>query len=84
LIRDTQRPDADARHNMARIIRKASLYTYAFLAAGLAVALGGSALLAFLLHRAGLPFKPTWIGLSIIVLLPPAVMFVWRAVRDRR
>lgn len=74
----------EARGRIRRIIVQATLYTWGFLAAGFAVALGGSALVAWFLHRAGMPFLPTWAAISIIVLLPPMLVFVWRAVRDRQ
>jgi hypothetical protein len=74
----------EARGHIRQIIARAAMYTYGFLAAGFAVALGGSALVAWFLHRAGMPFLPTWLAISIIVLLPPMLVFVWQAVRDRR
>lgn len=74
----------EARGRIRQIITRAAVYTYGFLAAGFAVAIGGSALVAWFLHRAGMPFLPTWLAISIIVLLPPMLVFVWQAVRDRR
>ena len=74
----------EARGRIRRIIARAALYTYGFLAAGFAVAIGGSALVAWFLHRAGMPFLPTWLAISVIVLLPPMLVFVWQALRDRR
>jgi len=74
----------EARGRIRQIIARAALYTYGFLAAGFAVAIGGSAIVAWFLHRAGMPFLATWLAVSIIVLLPPMLVFVWQAVRDRR
>jgi FtsH-binding integral membrane protein len=66
-----------------RIIVRAKMYTYGFLAAALAIAFGGSAMVAWILSRTGLPFVKTWIAILIIVLLPSLVTVVWRAVRER-
>jgi FtsH-binding integral membrane protein len=66
-----------------RIRRKATLYTYGFMLAAIGVALGGSALIAWLLTASGLPFIRTWIVLSLIVLLPSLLGIVWRALRER-
>lgn len=73
----------EARRNVRRIVLRASLYAWGFLVAAILVALGGSALLAWLLTRIGLPFVRTWITVSIIVLLPSLIGIVWRTVRDR-
>lgn len=66
-----------------RIRRKATLYTYGFMLAAIGVALGGSALVAWLLSASGTPFLETWIVLSLIVLLPSLLGIVWRAIRER-
>jgi FtsH-binding integral membrane protein len=66
-----------------RIIMRAQLYTYGFLAAALAIAFGGSAMVAWILSRTGLPFVKAWIAILIIVLMPSLVTVVWRAVRER-
>jgi FtsH-binding integral membrane protein len=66
-----------------QIMQRARMYTYGFLAAALAVAFGGSTIVAWVLSRTGLPFLQTWIVVLIIVLLPSLVTMVWRAVRDR-
>ena len=66
------------------IMRRAWLYSYGMLVATLAVAAGGAALIAWLLSRGGLPFVPTWIVLTVVVLLPPLVRIGLNAVRDRK
>lgn len=72
--------NAEARR---KIVARATLYLYAFLAAAIVVAVGGAALLAWLLTGVGLPFRETWIVLAIIIVLPSIVILVWRAVRGR-
>jgi FtsH-binding integral membrane protein len=66
------------------ILRRAALYTYGFLAAGLIVAIGGSALVAMLMARGGLPFLQTWLVITAIVLIPSLLGLVIRAVRAHR
>jgi hypothetical protein len=61
------------RDSWKRILRQATLYTYGFLAAALALGLGGSALIAALLTRVGLPFGRTWLTLALLVLVPAAL-----------
>jgi hypothetical protein len=77
-------PERDpTREASRRIVRRATLYVYMFMAAAVGVAVGGAALLAWLLTRTGLPFRETWIILSIVILLPSLLMLVWRAVKER-
>jgi hypothetical protein len=64
------------------LLRRATFYTYAFLSAGLIVAVGGSALVALLLSRGGLPFRETWLVITAIVLVPSLLGLVVRAVRE--
>jgi hypothetical protein len=61
------------RETWRRILWRATLYTYAFLIAALVLGVGGAALIAALLARAGLPFLRTWLTVSALVLLPAAV-----------
>jgi hypothetical protein len=61
------------RETWRRILWRATLYTYAFLIAALVLGIGGAALIAALLARAGLPFLQTWLTVSALVLLPAAV-----------
>jgi hypothetical protein len=81
---ETDPRQAEARGRMRSVLARATRYTYGFLAAGFGVALAGTAIVAWFLHRLGMPFPQTWLALLIIVLLPPMLTFVWRAVRDRR
>ncbi|HEX6307904.1 MAG TPA: hypothetical protein VFZ69_06940 [Longimicrobiales bacterium] len=74
-------PDADARRS---IVRKATLYSVGFLAAGLIVALAGAALVAWLLSRGDrLPFLETWLIVTVIIVLPGLVAALWKLIRDR-
>ena len=66
-----------------QILRRATAYTWGFLGAGVLVALGGSALVAWLLTRRGLPFVTTWLIIVAIVVLPSLLGLVVRAVRDQ-
>ncbi|MGH7577694.1 MAG: hypothetical protein ACREM1_21555 [Longimicrobiales bacterium] len=73
-------PTAEARR---RMLARATLYVYAFLTAGIVVAVGGAALMAWLLTRVGLPFRETWIALAIIIVLPSVIVVLWRAATGR-
>lgn len=74
-------PD-DLERRRRAILRRATLFTWGFLAAGLLVAVGGSALVAWMLARGGLPFVTTWIVIASIVVLPTLIGLVVRAVRE--
>ena len=73
-------PGAETRK---RIVFRATLYVYGFMTAAIVVAIGGAALVALLVSRAGLPFVKTWIVLSVVILLPSLIMLVWRALKER-
>ena len=66
------------------ILRRASFYSFGMLGITLVVAVGGSALIAWVLSRGGLPFRPTWIVLTVIVLTPPLVRFAVEALRRKK
>lgn len=71
-------PDGtEERDAWRRILRQATLYTYGFLLGAIALGIGGSALIAALLARAGLPFLQTWLTLAVLVLVPAAVSAWW-------
>lgn len=65
-------PDREARVRRG-ILRRAFFYSYGMLAITLVVAVGGSALIAWALSRAGLPFRATWLVLAVVVMTPPLV-----------
>lgn len=73
-------PDAARRR---QILRRAALYTWGFLGAAVLVAIGGSAFVAWLLSRAGFPFRTTWLVIAAIVVLPSLLGLVIRAVREQ-
>lgn len=74
------RPDPE-RQTRRRLIRKATLYTVGFLAAALAVAVAGSALVAWLLATQGLPFGRTWLVLAMLMVLIPGIALLVRGAR---
>jgi hypothetical protein len=59
----------EATHTPHALIRKIGFYSMVFMAAGVAVAVLGAALVALLLRVVGLPFLPTWAVLSGLVIL---------------
>jgi FtsH-binding integral membrane protein len=73
-------PEARARQ---RLVRRATLYTYGFITAGLLIAAGGAALVAWMLSRAGQPFVRTWIIVTVVVVLPGMIATLWKVLRQR-
>lgn len=65
------------------IVRRATLYTVAFIIAAIVAGVGGSALIAWLVSISGLPFLQTWIALSVLTLGVPMVGLTVREIRDR-
>ena len=65
------------------IVRRATLYSAGFLAAGLLIALAGAAFIALLLSRAGLPFTRTWLSVTAIIVLPGLLATIWKLIRER-
>jgi hypothetical protein len=72
--------DAEARR---RLVRRAALYTLGFFSAGVAIALAGAALIAWMLTRAGQPFLRSWLIISAIVILPGLLAAIWKTYRGR-
>lgn len=72
-------------HDVARrqIVRRATLYTAGFLAAGIIIAVAGAAFVAWLLTRAGLPFTKTWLIVTAIIVLPGLLAMIWKLIRGR-
>lgn len=74
----------DESANRRRILRRATLVTGGFALATVAVAVLGSALIAWFLSVTGLPFRATWLVLSIFVLLVPLLGIAVGSIRERR
>jgi hypothetical protein len=66
-----------------RLIGRATTYTAVFLAAGVAVAVLGAALVAWLLTFAGQPFRRTWLIVTVIIVLPGLLAALWKLIRGR-
>jgi predicted PurR-regulated permease PerM len=56
-----------------RIVRRVSLYAYALVVATVVVSLVGAAIVAAILHLAGMPFLKTWIIIAVLVIVIPIV-----------
>jgi fatty acid desaturase len=74
-------PSAEARR---KLMRHATLYMYGSILAALFLALAGAALIAFLLRGIGWPFLRLWLVIVAIVLVPPLLAIVVRALRQPR
>lgn len=72
------------RRERRRIVRRATSLTAGLVAATLGVAVAGGALVALLLSFAGMPFLPTWVVVTLIVLGIPLIGQVVGALRRGR
>lgn len=69
----------ETRKDLERVIRRLNALELLILLGAVAVALGGGALVAFLLSTGTrLPFRPTWAVLSLLLLLVPGVAVLGR------
>lgn len=60
-----------------RIVRRAGRLVWGVAALAIVVAIGGGALLAWLLVGAGFPFLRTWVILSLLLLAVPGLVHLW-------
>lgn len=78
----------EARVVRRRIVRRATYYTLGFIGLAIAIAAIGSAAVAWLVSRSGLPFLETWLILTLVVLIVPLVGMVggaiWKRIRRSR
>lgn len=75
-------PDPE-RERRRHIVRRATFCMYGFFLAAVLVAAAGAALVALLLRGAGLPFVPTWLALTALVLLVPIIGMTVRELRRK-
>jgi hypothetical protein len=75
---DPDDPYAGTREEMERAIRRLDALEWVILLAAVGFALGGGALVAWMLSAGtGLAFRPTWVVLSILLLvIPGGVVFL--------
>ena len=59
------------REERRKILRRATLHVYLTWLAALLVGVMGAAVVAWLFTRVGLPFRETWIVITIIVIVVP-------------
>lgn len=75
-------PHLETRRMMARASRRLGILEMVFLVAAVVLALLGGALAAYGLQEGlGVPFRPTWAVVSLLLFVVPAAL-VWR--RERR
>lgn len=74
----------DERERQRRILRRATLLTGGLALAAVVMAVVGSALIAWFLSVTGLPFRATWLALTLIVLVVPVIGVAVGAIRERR
>ena len=71
----TSPEDFDAERR--KIVRKLGLLTWGARGLALLLAVGGGALLAWMLSLAGLPFLRTWVNVSLLLILVPVAVHLW-------
>lgn len=82
--RDDLNAVREAARNRRALLRRATLYTVGFFAAGLVVAALGAALVAGLLHLSGLPFRRSWPVLFAVVLGGAGLALLIQNLRERK
>ncbi|MEX2611520.1 MAG: hypothetical protein WEA24_16475 [Gemmatimonadota bacterium] len=60
------------------LLRRANLYLAGLILFTVALGLGGTALIAWLITRRAGGFLTLWLVLAALVLVPPALVTVWR------
>ncbi|MFO7892989.1 MAG: hypothetical protein R6U63_04580 [Longimicrobiales bacterium] len=60
-----------------RIVRKLALLTWGARALAVLLAVGGGALLAWILTGAGFSFMRTWLNVSLLLILVPIAVHLW-------
>jgi uncharacterized membrane protein len=78
--RSSPDPHREARRG---ILRRVTLWTFIYIFTAVAVAVGGAALLAWFVSRAGLPYLETWLVLALALLLLPALALAIRELVQR-
>lgn len=81
--RDPLNGDPEAERNRRALLRRATLYTVGFFAAGVAVAAVGAALVAGLLHLSGVPFRSSWPVLFGVVIAGAGLALLVQRLRER-
>jgi len=71
------------REKRRRLVRLATTWTLIYAAAGVVVAAGSAALIAFMLTFAGMPFRQTWLVTVAALIVVPLVGIAVRELRDR-
>jgi hypothetical protein len=80
VIRPADDPEAGRRREL---LRRATVYTVSFFAAGMVIAMIGAAFVAWLLTWRGQPFMRTWLIAMAIIILPGLLAGLWKLVRGR-
>ena len=80
-----ERETRAAREVTARAIRRLDVLQRLLLAATAALAVGGGAVVAWLLAgQVGFAFRPTWIAASVVIFVVTGVISLARVLRERR
>jgi hypothetical protein len=70
------RPE-DLDEERRRIVRRLTLLTWGARLLALLLAVGGGAILAWMLSLTGMPFMRTWLNASLLLILVPVGVHLW-------
>jgi uncharacterized membrane protein len=79
----SRRPKEEERARRA-LLRRANFYLAGLILFTVALGLAGTALIALLITRGSGGFMTVWLILAAVVLVPPALVTVWRTRREDR
>ena len=71
-----RRPD-DFDAERRRIVRRVAWMVWSARIAAVLLAIGGGALLAWILSLGGFPFLRTWLNVSLLLILAPIAVHLW-------
>jgi NhaP-type Na+/H+ or K+/H+ antiporter len=66
-----------------RILRQLTLWTWLYGGLAVVLAIGVGALVAWLLHHAGLPFRATWLVATVVIAGVPVLIHLVQAFRRK-
>ncbi|MEJ2186764.1 MAG: hypothetical protein P8Z36_12600 [Gemmatimonadota bacterium] len=66
-----------------RILRQLTLWTWLYGGLAVVLAIGTGALVAWLFHHAGLPFRATWLVATAVIAGVPVLIHLVQAFRNR-
>jgi len=79
-----RRSPADHDEERRRILRQLTLWTWLYGGLAVVLAIGTGALVAWLFHHAGLPFRTTWLVATAVIAGVPVLIHLVQAFREKK